>query len=243
MTHRPAGATGTQGPVAATGCSVIATDGPTAAKISTVVPNSGSVVLRPRRVAVLVLGLGFLLAACGSDAPRELTGFERTPAPSVAELSLPEAGTDTELVFRAEDDGLLVVYFGYTFCPDVCPTTLSDLRRALGDLGDDADRVQVAMATIDPARDTDDVIGGYLSSFVDDGHPLRTEDDAQLRAVTDVFGADYAVEVADDGEIQVAHTGSLYAVDDQGTLVVTWPFGVTVDDLRDDLELLLDRSV
>jgi protein SCO1/2 len=192
---------------------------------------------------VLLLGIGMVLAACGDDAPRELTGFERTPAPSVAGLSLPEVGADAELSFRAEEGGLLVVYFGYTSCPDVCPTTLSDLRRAMGDLGDDADRIQVAMATIDPGRDTDEVIGGYLRSFVDDGHPLRTEDDDRLRAVTDVFGADYAVEVADDGDVEVAHTGSLYAVDDRGTLVVTWPFGVTVDDLRGDLQLLLDRSV
>ncbi|MEO1060948.1 MAG: SCO family protein [Actinomycetota bacterium] len=196
-----------------------------------------------RRVAALAVVLVVALAACGDDGgPTELTGFERSPAPSVAELALPEVGADDDFDFRADDGELLVVYFGYTFCPDVCPTTLSDLRRALEDLGDDADRVSVAMATIDPGRDTPEVISGYLTSFIDDGHPLRTEDDARLRAVTDVFGADYAVEALADGDVEVAHTGSLYAVDDRGELVVTWPFGITVEDLGNDLGLLLDRS-
>lgn len=199
--------------------------------------------MTPRRVgAALALGLAVLLAACGDDAPSELTGFERSPAPSVAELSLPEVGADADFGFRADDGELLVVYFGYTYCPDVCPTTLSDLRRALDDMGDDAERVSVAMATVDPGRDTEEVIAGYLRSFVDDGHPLRTDDDTELRAVTDVFGADYAVETTEDGEVEVAHTGSLYAIDDQGQLVVTWPFGVRSEDLGNDMSLLLDRS-
>ncbi|MEM8904558.1 MAG: SCO family protein [Actinomycetota bacterium] len=195
------------------------------------------------RLVALGVAAALALAACGGDEPAQLTGFERTPAPSVAELTLPEVGAVDAFDFRADEDELLVVYFGFTFCPDVCPTTLSDLRRALDDLGDDADRVSVAMATVDPGRDTDEVISGYLRSFIDDGHPLRTDDDAELRAVTAVFGADYAVDVADDGDIEVAHTGSLYAVDDQGHLVVTWPFGTRPDDLRSDLQLLLDRSV
>ncbi|MEM9037351.1 MAG: SCO family protein [Actinomycetota bacterium] len=196
------------------------------------------------RAVVLTIVSVLVLAACGGDdGPTELTGFERTPTPVVAELSLPEVGVSDPFDFRADDGELLVVYFGYTFCPDVCPTTLTDLRSALSDLGDDAERVSVAMATIDPARDTDEVISGYLGHFVEDGHALRTDDDAELRGVVDVFGAEYAVEVADDGAIEVAHTGSLYVVDDRGRLLLTWPFGTTVEDLGNDLELLLDRSV
>ena len=100
-------------------------------------------------------------------------------------------------------------------------------------------RVTVAMATVDPDRDTDEVVVGYVHTFVDDGHALRTTDDDALRAVAGAFGADYQVTTTDEGDVDVAHTGSLYAVDDAGKLRVTWPFGTTVDDLEGDLRLLL----
>lgn len=74
---------------------------------------------------------------------------------SVADVSLPDVGNGGEpMPFVGPDEGVLVVYFGYTFCPDVCPSTLADLRTGLSDLGDDVDRGDVAMATVDPGRDT-----------------------------------------------------------------------------------------
>jgi protein SCO1/2 len=133
----------------------------------------------------------------------------------------------------------LIVYFGYTSCPDVCPTTMAGLRTVLQDLGDDADRVQVAMATVDPTRDTDEVITGYVQGFIPGGHALRTTDDAALRAVADVFGAFYQVTSADDGTEEVVHSGSVYAVDDQGRLRVTWTFGTPPADIANDIEILL----
>lgn len=134
------------------------------------------------------------------------------------------------------------MYFGYTSCPDVCPTTLADTRTALERLGDGPGRVNLAMATIDPDRDTDDVLSSYVRSFIPDAHALRTTDEAALRAAADVFGVSYSVTENADGETDVSHTGSLYAVDDQGNLLVSWPFGVTIDDLARDLEILLDRA-
>jgi protein SCO1/2 len=186
----------------------------------------------------------FILAvtACGSERG-ELSGFVREPLPEVGEFSLPDVTADGEAFeFVGPDDGLLVMYFGYTFCPDVCPTTMSDVRRALERLGGDAERVAVAMATVDPDRDTDEVVTGYVRTFVADGHALRTIDDAELRAVAAAFGADYQVSTNDSGEIEVAHTAALYAVDDTGRLLVTWPFGTSVDDLEADLRLLLESA-
>ena len=71
---------------------------------------------------------------------------------------------------------------------------------------------------------------------------MRTTDDPSLRAAADVFGVDYGVETTADGEIEVFHTGSLYAVDDAGALVLTWPFGVPADDLAADLDRLLEDT-
>ena len=197
--------------------------------------------------AALLGSLVLVLAGCGDDdaASGTLAGYVREPTPVVSELSLPDATNGGEpLVFEAAEGEFLLVYFGYTSCPDVCPTTLSDVRTALEDLGEeDAAVVDLAMATIDPDRDVDEVIGGYVQSFVSGAHGLRTTDDAELRAAANAFGVEYSVDTNAEGEVEVVHSGSLYVVDDQGQLVLTWPFGTPVDDLVNDLRLLLEAKV
>lgn len=191
-----------------------------------------------RTVAAVIL-LSLLAVACSSE-PEELAGFVRTPLPSMLEGSLPDAGAGgADFEMRAAEDELLLVYFGYTACPDICPTTLADVKSALRDLGDDADRVTVAMATVDPDRDSDEVITAYVQSFVPTAHGLRTADAEKLRAAADVFGADYGVTIADDGVYEVVHTAHLYAIDDAGLLQVTWAFGTESEVIADDIELLL----
>lgn len=204
--------------------------------------------LRLRRLVsglAVACGLAVVITACGSDEPAPFAGFERTPTPVVDEFELPaiEAdGAEQPFAFRADDGELLLVYFGYTSCPDVCPTTLSDVRRASDRIGEDADRLDLAMITIDPQVDTPEVLTGYVRSFVAGATAVRTTDDGQLRPVADAFGADYGT-LTQDGEEQVFHTGSLYAVDDAGRLILTWPFGVTIDDLERDLSRLLEEAV
>lgn len=189
------------------------------------------------RRLLLLVALSVVVVACGE--PRELAGFVRTPAPSVAATSLPDVASGERFDFVAPEDGLLVVYFGFTSCPDVCPTTLADLRVALEDLGPDADRVEVAMATVDPDRDTPEVLTGYLQSFIADAHPLRPESADELASAAEALGVVYDVTTNDDGEVEVIHSGNLYAIDEEGSLLVTWPFGVEVDDIRLDVEALL----
>jgi protein SCO1/2 len=192
---------------------------------------------------VVAAGVLLGLAGCGGDdATREYVGYRQSPGQQVGAASLPDASVEgAEFAFAAEPGHLLIAYFGYTSCPDVCPTTLSGLRQALRDLGDDAARVDLAMVTIDPARDTDDILVGYVQSFVDGAHALRTTDDSALRAVTEAFGASYSVTTAADGAVEVAHSGAMYVVDPSGTVTLTWPFGVTSDDIRGDLAQLLEE--
>ena len=193
------------------------------------------------RIGTLILtGVMLVVAGCGTGT-HELAGFIREPTPNVADVSLPDVSDDGEpFVFQAPQDGLLLVYFGYTACPDVCPTTLSDVRKALGEIGSDADRITLAMATVDPMRDVPEVITGYVQSFVPGSHALRTEDDEVLRSVADVFGVYYDVSTNDEGKVEVVHSGALYAVDSSGELKVTWPFGTEWSDLAADLEFLLE---
>ena len=212
--------------------------------------------------ALAVVLFGATAAACGSDGdeastPDEAAGGESPEGPeadtysgyvvdppvTVDSVVLPLADGSGDFQMVAEPGGLEVVYFGYTFCPDVCPTTMADVRKALAEMpADEADRVGVAMVTIDPARDTQEVLDGYLANFVDDGVALRTDDDALLRASTDAFGANYEVSTNTEGDIEVSHTGELYAVDDTGTVVMAWPFGTSYESLARDLRSLLAET-
>ena len=188
------------------------------------------------RRAFLVAAIVTLISACGGQ--RELAGYIRTPNPSLSGVTLPVLGVEgVERELVARPDGLLIVYFGYTNCPDVCPTTMQDLRIALREV-DEAERVDVAMVTVDPERDVP-ILPDYVTSLFSDGIALGTDDPAQLRAAADIFGASYLVTEAEDGSIEVAHSGSLYAVDDSGELLITWPFGLDRDELRADIEDLI----
>ena len=82
------------------------------------------------------------------------------------------------------------------------------------------------------------VISKYVQSFVPTAHGLRTDDDAVLREVTDVFGVTFMVTTGDSGDVEVSHSGAMYVVDETGKLVLTWPFGVTADDVAADLEVI-----
>ena len=192
--------------------------------------------LRPLIALALVLGL--VATACG-DEEYVPAGIIRTPAPDLSDMTLPDVTNDREVPVVAPEDGLLIVYFGYTYCPDVCPTTMSDLRRAMRELGDDAERIDVAMVTVDPDRDTPEVLTSYVRAFAPDGFAVRTTDPDRLEEIAEPFGAKYSVTTREDGYVEVVHTGFLYAIDDEGLLRITWPFGIDSDSMYQDMRALL----
>ena len=197
------------------------------------------------RTALLALG-ALILAACGVDeaAPKTLSGYELTPPPSVAALSLPDVSNGgSDFPFVADDGRLLIVYFGYTYCPDICPTTLADVKKAFRHMDADAvASVDVAVITVDPGRDTDEVLTGYARSFIPNAHALRTTDPAALEATAAAFGASYSVETSASGEIEVGHSAAMYVVDEAGDVVLTWPFGIPAEGIATDLEILFERG-
>lgn len=207
-----------------------------------------------RGVATCLLAAALALAGCGGgddtgtgtgaiDADRELAGYRRDPAPFVGDLTLPDLTADgAEFALRADPGEILAVYFGYTNCPDFCPTTLSDVRLATRRMDPaDAARVGLAMITVDPDRDLP-VLADYVTSFLDGAHALGTTDPGRLAEVAAPFGAGYEITTTDAGAVDVAHSTSLYAVDDAGEIVLTWQFGVPIDDLAADLTQLLAEA-
>ena len=192
-----------------------------------------------RRAAMaLAVVIAAMLSACGGDSDAGFAGYSRSPAPQVGDVALPRADGSGDVAFRAVDGGLLLVYFGYTNCPDFCPTTLADLKVALNRLGDAAADVDVAMVTVDPDRDLP-ILDDYIQSFFADGIALGSADPTVLTAATEPFGVSYLVTDNDAGGTDVAHSTQLYAVDDTGALVLTWPFGIETEELADDIGDLL----
>lgn len=191
-------------------------------------------------VAALALAL-LTLAACG-DEPAELQGYVQDPLLDVGDVSFPSA--DGDVAMAAAHGELLVVYFGFTSCPDVCPTTLADVGQAIDELDDDdAERVTLGMVTVDPDRDTFAVMTDYLEHFAPDPLALRETDAGELLRDAERFGITYRVEEHEDGDTDytVEHTSQVFVIDDQGAVRVQWPFEFEREAMVSDLEVLLDE--
>ena len=192
----------------------------------------------------MMMALLLVAAACGGgEEEAELAGYERTPEPAVGEVTLPQVNGDGgDFTFRADPGELLMVNFGYSSCPDICPTTLADTRIAFNELGDKAGDVDFAFVSIDPERDTPEVLTNYVEAFLADGIAVRTDDNDALAIAADAFGVTYFVGENDEGDLEVAHTPHIFLIDDTGSLILTWPFGVPAADIASDLTILLDRQ-
>ena len=186
-----------------------------------------------------------MLTACGESTPAAPAGILRDPAPEVGTVELPDVSQGGRpFATKADPEDLLLVYFGFTSCPDVCPTTLADVRRAVRNLDEElAARVDLAVITVDPDRDNAETLTAYAQTWVPGAHALRTDDPAALRTAADAYGADYSILTNDEGDIDVGHTAFLYAVDSAGRIRLTWPFGTPHEDLTSDMEYLFNEGV
>lgn len=217
------------------------------------------------RLSVVVAVVALLLAGCGTNAATDggadrdadrgadsgFNGVVRTPPLDVASVVLPDVapGADgASFALAAPPGGYLVVFFGFTSCPDVCPSTLAALRTATERVAErlgpeEAARVEVAMVTVDPQRDTTEKLNAYIGSFLPSWHALRTDDEAALAAAMAPFGATATKRpTSNPGFYTVDHTSTLFVVDDRGQVVLDLPFGSTPAQIADDLTRLLETG-
>ncbi len=165
--------------------------------------------------------------------PEDRAGYNRTPPPDVSgtefvDYSIDPAGEP--FVPVAAESELLLLYFGYLSCPDVCPTTLAELSAAVNLMPEeDAERISVGMVSVDPDRDQGPAISTYLDVFVDKNHGLLAPDEASLVASSEVFGVLYEIDDHEPGDTSydVGHSATVYVVDDRGLII--WELGFSAD--------------
>jgi protein SCO1/2 len=192
---------------------------------------------------ILLVMLVLLVGATGFVAFNLLGGRGVELHGSLLEPSLPAAdftlASDGGPVRLADLRGKVVVlFFGYTFCPDVCPTTMVRLGRALELLGKDAERVQVVMISVDPERDTPERLGPYARAF----HPSflgLTGTREEIDAVASAYGIYHAkAEGSAATGYLVDHTANVLVLDRSGGLRLLWPFEVPAEALAADLRVI-----
>lgn len=191
-------------------------------------------------IAACLVGAALVVAGCGKSQPAfqnlDLTGNTQFGS----DFSLPD--TSGKLRSLADyKNKAVVLFFGYTHCPDVCPTTMAELTQALQQLGpDDAKRVQVLFVTVDPERDTSPVLSQYVKAFNPSFVALRPSD-AQLAKVAKDFRVYYAkVPGKTPDSYTMNHTAASYVFDPSGKLRLFVRDGQGAQPWVHDLKLLLD---
>jgi protein SCO1/2 len=179
-----------------------------------------------------------------------LASCERSPRFKSTDLTGADYGRVLELAdhtgrarsladFRGK---VVIVFFGYAQCPDVCPTTLADLAQAMKRLGNDAERVQVLFVTLDPERDSAAVLAQYVPAFDPRFLGLRGDQEATRRAAKE-FKVFYEKQPGrTPGEYTIDHSAQVYVIDTQGRLRLFVRHDRLTTDLVDDVRSLLRDS-
>lgn len=195
--------------------------------------------------AFLFAGVG-LLAGCDklpqlASSTQAFKAVDITGADYGSGLSLPDQNGKTRTLadFKGK---LTVVFFGYTQCPDVCPTTMAELAQVKKALGADGDKVQGVFITIDPERDTPEILKAYMGSFDPSFVALRGTPE-QTAAVAKSFKVFYAkVPGKTEGSYTMDHTAGSYVFDTSGKLRLFTRYGSGSEALKSDLQALLKST-
>jgi len=187
------------------------------------------------RILALVMLCG--LAACGSEGNVAFKGTDITGTHLGRDLALTDHTGQARTV--ASYAGKVQVYFfGFTQCPDVCPSALAEMAEVMKQLGPDAERVQVALITVDPERDTQEVLQAYVAAFDPRFVALRGNAD-QTRAAAASFKAYYARAPQKEGGYSMDHTAAFYILDRKGEARVLASPNLGVPALVHDIKALL----
>jgi protein SCO1/2 len=190
-----------------------------------------------RRTALFLLA-ATLAAGCAPDGKPQFKAVDITGADYARDFALPDAEGRMRSI-RDFQGKAVVVFFGYTQCPDVCPTTLAEIAQAKQLLGVDGAKVQGVFITVDPERDQPELLKAYMANFGPDFVALRGNAE-QTAAIARDFKVFYKrVEGKAPGSYFMEHTAASYVYDAQGRLRLYVRYGSGAPALAEDLKLLL----
>jgi protein SCO1/2 len=180
------------------------------------------------------------LVGCSENKP-QFKAVDITGAEYARDFQLTDANGQARSLKDFQGKAV-VVFFGFTQCPDVCPTTLTEIAQAKKLLGKDGDRVQGVFITIDPERDTPEVLKSYVDNFGPDFVALRGTPE-QTAAVAKDFKVYYKkVDGKTPGSYTMDHSAASFVYDPQGRLRLYTRYGTGPQALADDLKLLLQAG-
>lgn len=187
--------------------------------------------------AGILLGVvAFQAIEQSTDTGRKIGEAGRFGAPFT--LVRQDGAAVTDALFRERPS---LVYFGFTFCPDVCPTTLNDMVVWADELGPDADRVNFVFVTVDPERDTPDAMKNYIDAFSNRIVGITGEAEA-VRAMVRSYKVYFSRVPLDGGGYTMDHTAAVYMLDSGGDFAGTIAYGAAPEEALEKIRKLLGKS-
>jgi protein SCO1/2 len=187
----------------------------------------------------------FILSACAAPFPSgapDSSGAEGTiiePPIALSDFTMPSSRGEP-LSLSSFAGNPTVIFFGYTFCPDVCPLTLSEMKRVKEQLGANGERLNVVFISVDAERDTPEVLTRYVNSFDPTFVGLQGEE-ATLRRIGKEYGLYYARSEVQNtaASYLVDHSSASYLIDGAGQLRVVYPYGTEPEVIARGVQRLL----
>lgn len=193
-------------------------------------------------LVVVVIGLALASLGCQASASGQYNGILTNGTQPQPDFELMATSGKKFRLSDVEGD-IALIYFGYTRCPDVCPLTMWEIKKALNTLDKGRERVHVIFITADPERDTPEILSNYMAAFGPEFIGL-TDDFEKVQGVMKSYGASAEKEEVADSQLGylVSHTATLFLVDAEGRLRLQYPFGFKAEDLAADLAALLAQE-
>lgn len=194
---------------------------------------------RQRYPALMLCGLLGALSACSEDKSWNLTDVSKILPPLEFTLTNTSGQTVDASAYRGK---VTLLFFGYTHCPDVCPTTLAEISQAINKLGPQADGVRALFVTVDPKRDKPELLRTYTRAFGPQVVGLRGTDE-QLRKLAQRYHVAYSLGDPDkQGNYAVTHSGTVFIFDKQGRAQLLAVGGNRSDLIAQDLHQLIEQT-